>query len=121
MNQLILIPLSLIFVGCAGTQIAKDYERNTDKITVNFEEKVFEIWDDEIKSSALVIEIDNLATTVVKGAIWDWLSPVSMFEGAMDNYLDTYKDGDCEIDKSVYIYDGAGFDIGYEIFYKCDD
>jgi hypothetical protein len=126
MKKLILIPLSLIFVGCAGLQTAAEYDRNSDsRIIVSFEGKSFAVQDDVIKSSALVTESN--ATDTMKGIIEgltftlvDLTASVSKFEGAMNNYLETFKDDNCEITRSNFISDGIGGGIGYEIFYKCE-
>ena len=126
MKKLILIPLSLIFVGCAGLQTVAEYDRNSDsRIIVSFEGKSFAVQDDVIKSSALVTEsiasdamksfIEGLTFTLV-----DLTASVSKFEGAMNNYLETFKDDNCEITRSNFISDGIGGGIGYEIFYKCE-
>lgn len=126
MKKLILIPLSLIFVGCAGLKTAAEYDRNSDsRIIVSFEGKSFAVQDDVIKSSALVTESN--ATDTMKGIIEgltftlvDLTASVSEFEGAMNNYLETFKDDNCEITRSNFISDGIGGGIGYEIFYKCE-
>jgi hypothetical protein len=127
MKKIILIPLSLIFVGCAGLQTSLEYDRNAERrIIVNFEGKDFAVQDDLAKSAALVTE--DVATDVVKGflegltfTLVDFTASVGKFEGAMNNYLDTYKkDSDCEITRSNFISDGAGGGVGYEIFYKCE-
>ena len=126
MKKLILIPLSLFLVGCAGLQTAAEYDRNSEnRIIVNFEGKSFAVQDDVIKSSALVTE--SIATDTMKSFIEgltftlvDLTASVSKFEGAMNNYLETFKDGNCEITRSNFISDGMGGGIGYEIFYKCE-
>ena len=126
MKKLILIPLSLFLVSCAGLQTAAEYDRNAeDIIIVNFEGKNFAVGDNVIKSSALVTE--DFATDITKSVLEgltlllvDFTAPVSQFEGAMNNYLESYKDGNCEITRSNFISDGIGGGIGYEIFYKCE-
>ena len=124
MKKPILILLCLVFVSCAGLQTASEYDRNTNIISVNFEGKTFYVQDNEIKSSALVSE--SFGTDFMKGlfegltlTLVDLTAPVGKFEGAMKNYLVTYKNSDCEITRSNFISDGIGGGIGYEIFYKC--
>ena len=125
MNRSILMLLCLIFVGCAGLQTASEYDRNTNLIKVNFEGKEFYVQDNETKSSALVTE--SYGTDFIKGlfegltlTLVDLTASVGKFEGAMKNYLVTYKNNDCEITRSNFISDGIGGGIGYEIFYKCE-
>ena len=120
------IILSLFLVGCAGLQTAAEYDRNAGKrIIVNFEGESFAVQDDVIKSSALVTE--NFATGIAKSILEgltltsvDLTASVSKFEGAMNNYLESFKDGNCEITRSNFISDGIGGGVGYEIFYKCE-
>ena len=113
----------LVLGSCASTQVT-NYYWNYETIDIAFEDKNFLVKDDPVRKSALVMEgfgrdLGKVIGESLSFGLIDLTDSVRLFEGALQNYLNTYKDGECFIVRSNFIPDGFGAGTGYEIFYTC--
>jgi len=121
----LLLTLSLLIISsCASFDLVNDYSMKFDKVKVEFDGKPFDIFDNTERSSAFVSEsvLANFADAFVGGltlTIVDASASVIKFEGAMQNYLDKYKEKDCKIIRSNPVEDYLRRNMGFEIFYDC--
>ena len=125
MKYLVLILSFLVVTSCASIQTTIAYDKVANPVSVKYDGKPFNVFDDIDKGAALLMEgaaaditkafFEGLTLTLV-----DLTAPVSSFEGAMQTYLDENKETPCEITRSNFISDGLGGGTGYEIFYKCE-
>jgi hypothetical protein len=127
MNRYVYCLLVILMSGCSmqGMRTAAEYDTNTNRdFIIKFEGKRFQVQDVISKSSAFVSEgmSAQLLKAMLHGGTFflvDATAPVEKFEGAMQNYLNEYKDSECEIIRSDLLSDNTGGGLGYEMFYKC--
>lgn len=126
-NNLLIILTLVLLTGCARFQERVHYYKVSPEIKVEFKGKTFLVRDDLERSAVSLqesfgVDVAKAFLEVLTLTLVDLTPPASSFEGAMQNYLDEYKVGDCSIVRSniiPHIVSNSGV-LGYEIFYKCE-